>query len=112
MTRDKSNRKIAEALVNHKYHTGGGSPFDCDCPELEMDFYLSEEANALVLEAMPRCELRFHTATRYVTGECGLKSAAHWTCRPDFQNQPNIFASDPDRKTAICSAFLALLEEK
>ena len=108
MTREESNRKIAEALgwkrtfyLNRFHKPECAEPVRdgscCNWAELP-DFFTSEEANALVLEAMPKVGLHRNEDGSWAIGivwnNCG------WL--------------DPfaDRKTAICEAFLAMLEER
>lgn len=112
-TREENNRKIAEWLGYKRqvgtrgyvwYHSptckGTGTSENnwngCDVERHSKflpDFYSDESANALLLEKMPRPSL-----TRFV--DSGV-----WSCLADFLtfDEP---AENPNRKTAICSAFI------
>ena len=65
--------------------------------ELHCDFYTDESANAMLLDALPAVELYRHPPE--------LRDVGAWRCRPDWGLDFNV--AHPDRKTAICSAFIA-----
>ncbi len=113
MTRDEKNRKIAEALEPmplrpeeyvrtanrvafsrlgfwaHEFGKREWTPVH--------NFYLSEEDNALVLEAMPHPEL-------------SKRNDGIWWCIADYYDPKSLQYKNTDRKTAICEAFLVMLE--
>ena len=64
------------------------------------DFYLSEEANALVLEKLPAVELYHHAQDGH---------AGAWRCRADWGQDESTYSND--RKTAVVEAALKLLAE-
>ena len=119
MTREESNRKIAEALgwkrtfyLNRFHKPECAEPVRdgscCNWAELP-DFFTSEEANALVLE-----KARFAVIP---IGEGKDGDGSYWLVGHEWMNGTvRMFATGsrkhPDRKTAICEAFLAMLEEK
>ena len=116
LTRSEKNKKIAEALeplakAKLKRSNGvvtteagiwtAGAGWN-SLPEARVkyfhpafDFYTDEAANAMVLEAMPAVELYRHPPD---------SDAGIWRCRPDCGLDDNTV--HPDRKTAICEAFL------
>ncbi len=107
-TRDEKNRRIAEALgyvrcqpPNEDFWFAPGVIYEETAFNAEPipDFYLSEKANALVLEAMPHPELT-------------KRNDGIWWCIADYYYPCSLQYRNTDRKTVICEAFLAMLEEK
>lgn len=103
LTKSEKCRRIAEGLGLGPTPEGLWSrPGKMGRFEVPPDFYTDEAANALVLEAMP--------------SPCLYREAHHnghkWWCRPDNltgEGKPSI---DADRKTAVCEAYLKMLEER
>lgn len=107
MTRDEKNRFIAEALgwkgiivsagVSFKEGTLLGlDPSEKHGPYHPLpDFYTSEEANALVLEAMKPVSVHLYKSFTQVR-------------KNEIEDKPNYgpLSQDNDRKAAICEAFI------
>ena len=101
LTRSEKNRHIAEALGWAVYPDGFNGYTTQktlhDKIEALPDFYTDEAANALVLEAMP-----LGMVARTVSGE--------WISDADSSaGSGTIVMRHPERKTAICEAFLTYL---
>ena len=115
MTRDESNRRIAEALGWKAEQVPPNGMFFLSQPDgistcyedtedlvwaRGLDFYTDEAANAMLLEAMPSVSLHFNS------------NASAWVCSPDLWNHGRHYlkTESNDRKAAIAEAFLTLIE--
>lgn len=104
MTQTEKNRKIAEGLgwrliidiwicppcFEHKHVV------ECKCTSTLPDFYTDEAANAMVLDAMPWPDLHKN------------EDAGGWYCAANKYKTPSVYCAD--RKTAICGAYLKMLD--
>ncbi len=110
-TREEQNRKLAEWLgwVRHEkcpagqtegpcwiFHRGDHSEHIGRLP----DFFTSEEANALLLEKMRPVSVILYSSFTQIR-------------KPDIDGKLlyEPLCQDPDRKTAVCLAALALIQD-
>lgn len=104
MNKDEKNRKIAELLGHRVTSTGNimWMPEGSIAPML--DFYSDDSANAMLLEAMGSAGVRLQFETHSRT-----KVWSVWVYIPRGTSGMSVLdemAIDPDRRTAICEAFL------
>src|SRR3990167_1190002 len=88
MTKDEKNRLIAEWVGLRPTTDGWWPQPDGKAFPFPPDFFISEEANALVLEKLPAAELYHHAQDGH---------AGAWRCRADWGQDESTYSNEIGR---------------